>query len=166
MGSREKIFAFYKETYSKKEIAAYWDGLKAAKKKKDGGEEAAVAKAKPNRKAEVEAKWKVRKVTKEVAVGAKIPNVNLFKGFEKVALATMIAEKKVVITGVPGAFTPTCEEHHAPSFLKAESELKAKGIDEVIIMSVSDGAVMAGWKKALGAKEDSMFTFLGDPYMI
>lgn len=52
-----------------------------------------------------------------------------------------------------------------PSFLKAEDALKAKGVDEVIVMAVNDGAVMKGWAKAVGVKESSIFTFLGDPYL-
>lgn len=96
--TRDELAAFYNGTYGKKEIAQYWDGLKPAKGK-------GVPKAKA--KVKVAAKEKVKKVTKEVSVGAKLPKFDLFKKFEKVALAESIAEKKVVITGFPGAFTPT-----------------------------------------------------------
>lgn len=50
-----------------------------------------------------------------------------------------------------------------PEYVKRFSELKAKGIDEVIVYCVNDGAVMTGWAKDLGVKEGSGVTLMGDP---
>lgn len=55
--------------------------------------------------------------------------------------------KKVVIFGLPGAFTPTCSAQHVPGYLKNLDALKAKGVDEVWCVSVNDGFVMAAWAK-------------------
>ncbi|CAM9915828.1 unnamed protein product [Choristocarpus tenellus] len=61
--------------------------------------------------------------------------------------------KKVAICGVPGAFTPTCNDDHLPSFITAFDALKAKGVDTVACMAVNDAFVMGRWIKALEAAD-------------
>jgi peroxiredoxin len=55
--------------------------------------------------------------------------------------------KKVVIFGLPGAFTPTCSAKHVPSYLQNLDRLKAKGVDDVICMAVNDAFVMGAWAR-------------------
>ncbi|KAF9416741.1 hypothetical protein BGZ94_010148 [Podila epigama] len=55
--------------------------------------------------------------------------------------------KKIVIFGVPGAFTPTCNNQHLPEFHQKYDQLAAKGVDEVICISTSDAFVMDAWGK-------------------
>src|ERR1019366_8152271 len=55
--------------------------------------------------------------------------------------------KKVVIFGLPGAFTPTCSAQHVPSYIKHYNELKAKGVDDILCLSVNDAFVMGAWAK-------------------
>jgi predicted peroxiredoxin len=83
----------------------------------------------------------------EVSVGFKIPSVTLMEGtgdFEKdeVNIAELIAGKKVAIFGVPGAFTPGCSKSHLPSFIDAQDELKAKGVEMTICIATNDLYVM------------------------
>ena len=55
--------------------------------------------------------------------------------------------RKVVIFGLPGAFTPTCSAKHVPSYVQNRDALKAKGIDDVLCMSVNDAFVMGAWAR-------------------
>ena len=56
-----------------------------------------------------------------------------------------IKNKKVIIFGVPGAFTPTCSEKHLPGFLKLSDQIFNKGIDDILCLSVNDKFVMQKW---------------------
>ena len=90
-----------------------------------------------------------------IAVGDRLPDVELTRmgadGPETVALGALTEGRKVVIFAVPGAYTPTCHSAHVPSFVRVMSELRAKGIDEVICVSVNDPFVMGAWGEATGA---------------
>ncbi|HEX8009701.1 MAG TPA: peroxiredoxin [Casimicrobiaceae bacterium] len=55
--------------------------------------------------------------------------------------------KRIVVFGLPGAFTPTCSAKHVPSYVANHDKLKAKGIDEILCMSVNDAFVMGAWAK-------------------
>ena len=58
-------------------------------------------------------------------------------------------DKKIVIFGLPGAYTPTCSAKHVPSYIKNAAALKAKGVDEVWCVTSNDAFVMAEWGKHL-----------------
>lgn len=53
--------------------------------------------------------------------------------------------KKIVIFGLPGAYTPTCSARHVPGYVANFDKLKAKGVDEIWCLSVNDAYVMAAW---------------------
>lgn len=102
--------------------------------------------------------------------GDRLPDATLYESTEfgeacplapaKVSTAEAARGKKIVIFGLPGAYTPTCSAKHVPSYLKNLDALKAKGIDEIWCISVNDGYVMAAW----GRDEDGLgkIRFLGD----
>ncbi|KAI8362642.1 Redoxin [Blakeslea trispora] len=61
--------------------------------------------------------------------------------------------KKAVIFAIPGAFTPTCSEQHAPAFLEKYDELKKAGVDVIICTAANDGFVMGAFGRHLGVKD-------------
>jgi glutaredoxin/glutathione-dependent peroxiredoxin len=68
--------------------------------------------------------------------------------------------RRVVLIGVPGAFTPTCSSVHLPGFAVNADAFKAKGIDEIAVTSVNDVFVMNAWAKATEAA--GQVSFLAD----
>jgi peroxiredoxin len=75
--------------------------------------------------------------------------------------AELFANKKIAMFAVPGAFTPTCSAAHLPGYVVSADELKAKGIDAIICLSVNDAFVMAAWGDAQNA-ENLMMLADGD----
>ena len=65
--------------------------------------------------------------------------------------------KKVVLFGVPGAFTPTCHRNHLPSYRDKAAEFKAKGVDTIAVMAVNDVFVMGAWADASASKDKIEF---------
>ncbi|MBO6883626.1 MAG: peroxiredoxin [Marivita sp.] len=100
-----------------------------------------------------------------IAPGDTLPEATLVKmgaeGPEAVSLADHAKGKKVVIFAVPGAFTPTCHSAHVPSFIRTKDQFAAKGVDDIICVSVNDPFVMKAWGEATGATEAGI-TMLGD----
>ena len=86
-----------------------------------------------------------------IGVGDKIPAATLYQmtGEGPAAISTddIFNGKKVAIFGVPGAFTPTCSAKHLPGFIAKADDFKAKGIDQIVCMSVNDAFVMGAWAK-------------------
>lgn len=98
--------------------------------------------------------------------GDKLPEATLVKlgaeGPEEVTVSSLTAGRKVVIFAVPGAYTPTCHSAHVPSFMRTKDDFTAKGVDEIICVSVNDPFVMQAWGEATGAAGAGI-TMLGDP---
>jgi peroxiredoxin len=84
-----------------------------------------------------------------IAVGDRVPDVKVFtfgeKGPEATTSDEVLGKGKVVLFGVPGAFTPTCSDHHLPGFVLRAGELRAKGADRIVCVSVNDPFVMGAW---------------------
>jgi peroxiredoxin len=68
--------------------------------------------------------------------------------------------RKVVLFGLPGAFTPTCHKNHLPGFIANEQAFKTRGVAEIAMTSVNDPHVLGAWSKASGA--EGKIAFLAD----
>ncbi len=87
--------------------------------------------------------------------GHRLPDANFLRmgpeGPLTVSLKSRLAGRKVVIFGLPAAFSTTCHTSHVPSFIRVMAGLRDKGVDEVICLSVNDPHVMKAWSEATGA---------------
>ena len=91
-----------------------------------------------------------------IKVGDRLPNATVRQvtpdGPKPVETKDYFAGKKVVLFGLPGAFTPTCHKNHLPGFIVSEAAFKAKGVDKIAMTSVNDHFVLSAWSDATGAK--------------
>ncbi len=91
-----------------------------------------------------------------ISVGEKLPSVSVKRlgegGMEDFNVADYVAGKTVVIFAVPGAFTPSCAEKHLPGYINNAAAIKAKGVDEILCISVNDPFVMKHWGTSAGAE--------------
>ncbi len=108
-------------------------------------------------------------MTEDQLIGKKVPDVtfktrvrdesvggeNPFR-WQDVTSDDLFAGKKVVLFGLPGAFTPTCSSTHAPGYEKKYDEFKAAGVDDVICLSVNDAFTMYQWGQKLGLEKVRM----------
>lgn len=83
--------------------------------------------------------------------GDRLPNaeftVTTADGPQKFSTDVIFAGRKVVLFGLPGAFTPTCNMNHLPGYLLAYDDIKAQGVDTIACTSVNDIFVMKAWGK-------------------
>ena len=96
-----------------------------------------------------------------ISVGQKLPeftfNVPTADGPSARTTEQIFKGRKVVLFAVPGAFTPTCQNNHLPGYLNHLDAFKAKGVDEVVVVSVNDVHVMKAWAKSNDALDKIMF---------
>ncbi len=93
-----------------------------------------------------------------IETGQRIPEAVLQvvrDGVEKIDTHSIFAGRKVVMFGVPGAFTPTCSERHLPGYIERFDEFRARGI-EVVCISVNDPFVMHAWGQSAGVPDGLM----------
>lgn len=99
-----------------------------------------------------------------ISVGDKMPEASFTtmgeEGPKEVKSTDIFNGRKVVLFAVPGAFTPTCHNNHLPGFVENAEAIKAKGVDEIAVVSVNDVFVMDAWHTAVNS--DDKITFLAD----
>ena len=89
--------------------------------------------------------------------GANLPEATLHLMQEgkptPMTVGDLFGGKKVVLFAVPGAFTPTCSNAHLPGYVVKADELKAKGVENIVCLSVNDAFVMDAWGKDKNAEQ-------------
>ena len=83
--------------------------------------------------------------------GDKLPDAKVFifdENPKEISIKQIVADDRVIIFGLPGAFTPTCSAKHLPGFIASANLLREKNIKKVICISVNDPFVMDAWGKA------------------
>ncbi len=97
----------------------------------------------------------------------KIPNSEIFilENGEPIKknIEEFLKNKKVIIFGLPGAYTSVCSAKHLPGYIKMHQEYKNKGIDQIICIAANDPFVMDAWGKANNVGDKIIM--IGDPLL-
>jgi len=99
--------------------------------------------------------------------GDKLPLTDLFyigdnKEVKKINTKHLFEQQKIIMFGLPGAFTAVCSAKHLPGFINNYEEAKKKGVTKIVCISVNDPFVMKAWGEAHNVKNKILM--LGDPY--
>ncbi|MDI6026638.1 peroxiredoxin [Corticibacterium sp. UT-5YL-CI-8] len=78
-------------------------------------------------------------------------------GSKVLSTADIFSGKKVVLFGVPGAFTPTCSNNHLPGYLENHDAILARGVDTIAVVAVNDQFVMQAWARFTGGEGKILF---------
>jgi|TARA_B100000780_G_scaffold263538_1_gene217492 peroxiredoxin len=103
----------------------------------------------------------------KIKKGEKLPAADFFyiddnNTFKKIDTNSLFKGHKVIIFGVPGAFTKVCSANHLPGYVKNFEVAKKKGVTKIICLSVNDPNVMQAWGEVHGAR--GKILMLGDPF--
>ena len=87
-----------------------------------------------------------------IKIGDLVPAMTLARatadGPAPVTTDALFKGRTVALFSVPGAFTPTCSARHLPGYVDNAEAMKAKGVDEIVCVSVNDAFVMGAWGKS------------------
>lgn len=96
-----------------------------------------------------------------ISTGDKLPEMELMvlteDGPSKISSKEIFGDKRVVLFGLPGAFTGTCSGVHLPGFIENADAIKSKGIDTIALVSVNDHYVLKAWADQHNAMKDILF---------
>ena len=103
----------------------------------------------------------------KIKVNDQLPNTEVFQLISgdpvKKKVSEIIKNKKVVMFGLPGAYTSVCSAKHLPGYIKNVDQFKSKGIDQIICISVNDPFVMDAWGRANNVGNNILM--LADPFI-
>ena len=104
----------------------------------------------------------------KIKIKDQIPDIDIFHLVDgepqKNKLREIIGNGKIVLFGLPGAFTSTCSKLHLPGFVANADKIKAKGIKNIFCLSVNDPYVMNGWGEINNTGDK--IKMLSDPYLL
>ena len=104
----------------------------------------------------------------KIKIKDQLPDTEIFQLIDgepqKSKIRETIGDGKVVLFGLPGAFTSTCSKLHLPGFVANADKIKAKGIENIFCLSVNDPYVMNAWGELNNAGDK--IKMLSDPYLI
>ena len=104
----------------------------------------------------------------KLKVKDKIPDPKIFHLFDgepkEQNISEVLGTNKIILFGLPGAFTTTCSKFHLPGYVKNAQQILDKGIDKIFCLAVNDPYVMNAWGDANNIGEN--ITMLADPYLL
>ena len=96
-----------------------------------------------------------------------IPEAKIFQiisgDLKELGIKEVLGQNKIILFGLPGAFTSTCSKLHLPGYVNNVNKIKEKGIDKIFCISVNDPYVMHAWGEANNVS--NKIIMLADPYL-
>ena len=109
----------------------------------------------------------LKKKLMQIKVTDQVPDIEVFQLINgepvKSKITEIIKNKKVVLFGLPGAFTSVCSAQHLPGYIKNIEKFKDKGVDQIICISVNDPFVMNAWGDTNNVENNILM--LADPFL-
>ena len=103
----------------------------------------------------------------KLKINDQIPDIEIYQLIngepQKSKLPNILGKDKIILFGLPGAFTSTCSKLHLPGFVANANNIKAKGIKDIFCLSVNDPYVMNAWGEANNV--GNKIKMLSDPYL-
>ena len=103
----------------------------------------------------------------KIKINEKLPDCEVFQLINeepvKIKIYSLFSNKKIILLGMPGAFTSVCSAKHLPGYVNNSEKYKQKGIEQIICMSVNDPFVMNAWGKENNVGDK--ITMVGDPFL-
>ena len=104
----------------------------------------------------------------KLKINDQIPDTEIFHLVDgepqKIQIKEILGNGKIILFGLPGAFTSTCSKLHLPGFVSNADKIKAKGIENIFCLSVNDPYVMNGWGEINNTA--NKIKMLSDPYLL
>ena len=104
----------------------------------------------------------------KIKLGDKLPSSDLFyldqnNNVKKINILDLSKNSKIIILGMPGAFTKTCSAIHLPGYIKNYDLALKKGISKILCIAVNDPNVMKAWGENQNTEDKILM--LGDPFL-
>ena len=104
----------------------------------------------------------------KIKIKDQIPDIEIFHLVngepQKSKLREILGNDKIILFGLPGAFTSTCSKFHLPGFVANADKIKAKGIKNIFCLSANDPYVMNAWGEINNT--GNKIKMLSDPYLL
>ena len=103
----------------------------------------------------------------KIKINEKLPDCEVFQLINeepvKIKISSLFSNKKIILLGMPGAFTSVCSAKHLPSFINLSKKFYEKGIDQIFCIAANDPFVMNAWGKI--NKVENNIMMLADPFL-
>ena len=103
----------------------------------------------------------------KIKINEKLPDSEVFPLINeepvKIKIYSLFSKKKIILLGMPGAFTSVCSAKHLPSFINFSKKFYEKGVDQIFCIAVNDPFVMNAWGKI--NKVENNIMMLADPFL-
>ena len=104
----------------------------------------------------------------KLKINDQIPDTEIFHLVDgepqTINIREILGDSKIILFGLPGAFTSTCSKLHLPGYVANAEKIKTKGIDKIFCISVNDPHVMNAWGEANNVGNN--ITMIADPYLL